>query len=72
MTQFVLLWSRTANALHVEPLEKMLSHNRESYTDNERVEYVPLYVGTEAEVDAAADACRGTLAARIQRAEATA
>lgn len=64
MSQFVLLWSKRLNELHVEPLERMLSVNRECYRDNEANDFLPLVIGTEADIDAAAEACRPTLAAR--------
>lgn len=64
MEQWVLLWSQRQNALHIEPLEKLLSLNRESYRDNEPVYYAPIAVGSLAEMQAAADNIRPTL---IQR-----
>jgi hypothetical protein len=42
MNVFVLLWSQRDNALHVEPLERVLSLNRESYTDDEPVHFAPI------------------------------
>jgi hypothetical protein len=64
MTQHALLWSHAQNALHIEPLERTLSLNRESYRDNEPVRYAPIAVGTLEEMQATAESIRATLAGR--------
>lgn len=65
--QWVLLWSQSQNALHIEPLERMLSSNRDAYKEDRRSDYVPLYIGERSHVDAASAYCHGTLAEREQR-----
>lgn len=69
MEQWVLLWSKDQNALHVEPLERMLSSNREAYKNNRRCGYVPIYIGERGHVDAAAAFCHSTLLNRETVAE---
>lgn len=59
--QWVLLWSQSANAFHVEPLSDMLDSNRRAYLENRRMDYVPLIVDARDIVDKTADACRSTL-----------
>lgn len=62
--QFVLLWSKSQNAIHVESLEDMLSSNRAAYKENRATDYVPLYVGERALIDSAAGFCHATLVGR--------
>lgn len=62
--QWVLLWSQSQNATHIERLEDMLSSNREAYRDNRRTDYVALFVGERGHVDAAALHCQSTLMGR--------
>lgn len=64
--QWVLLWSHRQNALHVEPLNEMLSRNRQAYSVNAGGDYRPLIVGTRDEVDTAANSVRGTMAQRAK------
>ncbi|WP_295539246.1 hypothetical protein [uncultured Pseudacidovorax sp.] len=66
---WVLLWSQSQNALHVEPLERMIAANRAAYTDDRRMDYVPLVIGERAQVDATATACRHTIMDRAERRE---
>jgi len=61
---YVLLWSQRQNALHVEPLERHLSLNRQAYRDNTGGDYRLLFIGTREEVDQAADAIRNTIRER--------
>lgn len=62
--QFVLLWSQAQNALHVEPLARCITLNRQAYADNRPGDYRLLLVGTRAEVETTADSIRPTLIAR--------
>jgi hypothetical protein len=62
--QWCLCWSRQQNALHVEPLARHLSLNRECYTDDISGDFRLLFIGSESEVATAADAARSTLQAR--------
>lgn len=68
--QWVLLWSQSQNALHIEPLHRMLSNNRKAYQENRRSDYIVLYVGERGHIDAAAGFCHATLAAREQERKA--
>ena len=61
---WVLLWSQRQNALHIEPMDAMLSANRNAYRDNRPGDYRLLFVGDKETVDAAADAMRSTMADR--------
>lgn len=62
--QWALLWSHKQNALHIEPLERMFSMNRQAYRDNKGGDYRLLLIGTRADVDATADSLRSTMARR--------
>lgn len=62
--QFVLCWSKSQNAVHIESLEDMLSSNRAAYKDNRATDYIPLYVGDKALIDSAAGFCHATLVGR--------
>jgi hypothetical protein len=64
MSQWVLLWSRSQNALHIEQFDSMLSNNRSAYRDDLESDYLPIAVGTQHDVDACAAHCRATLLAR--------
>lgn len=62
--QWVLCWSQSQNALHVETLTQHASKNREAYADNRPGDYRLLLVGTRAEVDATAASIRPTMVQR--------
>lgn len=62
--QYVLLWSQSQNALHIETLAKHASLNRAAYADNTPGDYRLLVVGTRDEVDATAASIRPTMALR--------
>jgi hypothetical protein len=59
--QFVLLWSKQANDMKIEPLEAYLSACRQAYKDNQPVEWVPTYVGERGVVASCLGHCAGTL-----------
>lgn len=61
-----LLWSHSQCALHVEPIGQMLHRNRQAYADDRRMDYAPIYFGSDLECRAAADAVRGTMHSRQQ------
>lgn len=63
---WVLLWSQSQNALHLEPLEDMQKANVEAFTENRRMDYVPLHVGTRESVHAAAEDVRPICRARAE------
>ncbi|MBT2322542.1 hypothetical protein J7E62_09310 [Variovorax paradoxus] len=48
---WVLLWSQSQNALHIEPISKMFASNLAAFNENRRMDYVPLFIGTIANVD---------------------
>lgn len=59
-----LCWSQRQNSLHVEPLERHLSLNRQAWGDNAAGDYRLLFVGPRLEVDAMAKNLRGTIGGR--------
>ncbi|MGV3679788.1 MAG: hypothetical protein ACO1PM_08690 [Acidovorax sp.] len=61
-----LLWSQSQCALHIEPIADMLSENRQAYATDRRMDYVPIYFGTDDECHQAATAVRGTMRQRQQ------
>ncbi len=61
---WVLLWSQSQNALHVERLTDMQKTNLEAFTENRRLDYVPLQIGSRAAVDWAANHVRPAVHAR--------
>lgn len=62
--RWVLLWSMNQNCLHIEPEARMFALNRERFAANAAGDYVPMFCGARAEVEAAATALRNTIAAR--------
>lgn len=63
---WVLLWSASQCAFHIESVADMLDANRSAFAEDRRMDYVPLAVGTEDHCHAAADALRPTLRDRQQ------
>ncbi|MFN9476380.1 hypothetical protein [Acidovorax sp.] len=61
-----LLWSQSQCALHIEPIADMLSENRQAYATDRRMDYVPIYFGTDDECHQAATAVRNTMHQRQQ------
>lgn len=63
--RYVLEWSHRSGNLHVQPLRRLLSVNRQSYAqDMPAPDYIPLYIGTRAECEQAAESMRNTLTGR--------
>ncbi|RCW73829.1 hypothetical protein [Pseudorhodoferax soli] len=60
----VMLWSQSQCALHIEPMDAMLSTNRQAYADDRRIDYVPLFIGTDEDCRAIAASVRGTMHTR--------
>ncbi|WP_295379591.1 hypothetical protein [uncultured Pseudacidovorax sp.] len=58
---WVLLWSQSQNALHIEPLSRMLHANQQALQQNRRSDYVLICLGERDQVDRAAANCRHTL-----------
>lgn len=62
---WVLEWHQKSNSFHVQPLDKLLSKNREAYANNaEGQNWRVLHIGTKDECEAAANAARPTLRRR--------
>ena len=63
---WVLEWSQSQNALHIQPLEKTLAFNRRLYANDTKCinDYRVLHVGSRDECEAMANSCRQTLRAR--------
>ena len=67
---YVLLWSQSQNALHIEPVKDMLTSNRRAYSEDRRMDYVPLLFGPRDDCDSLASSIRGTMRLRqIERPE---
>jgi len=66
----VLLWSRSQNVLHIEPLSRMLDKNRRAYVADRRMDYVPMFIGSDDDCHAAAASMRQTLIKRQDQREA--
>ena len=63
-SHWVMLWSQSQNALHIEPVARMLQANRSAYVDNRRMDYVPLLIDRKELVEGVADSVRNTLRQR--------
>ena len=64
--QWALLWSGRQKALHVESVEDMLTANRAACAADVSRDYVPLCIGTRAEVEEATAQLRPVLMLRAQ------
>ena len=60
----VMLWSQSQNALHVEPLARMLRMNRRAYTEDRGMDYVPLFIGSDDQCFELARSVGGTIRTR--------
>jgi hypothetical protein len=60
----VLLWSQSQNALHIETIEEMLEANRNALEENRRMDYVPIFIGSDDECHKAATGMRKVMHAR--------
>jgi hypothetical protein len=61
---WVLLWSQSQSLLHVERLSDVQKTNLDAFSDNRRLDYVPLQIGSREAVDVAANAVRPICHAR--------
>lgn len=69
---WVLEWHQSSNNLHIQPLNHLLSKNREAYADNkQRPNWITIYVGTQDDCIKAADAIRPTLRLREKECNAS-
>lgn len=64
---WVLLWSQSQNALHIERVNDMQRSNLDAFSGDRRMDYVPLQIGSREAVDAAANAVRPICHARAAR-----
>ena len=63
---WALEWDHKSNSIHVQPVNWMTARNVSSFKENSEpaARYVPLFIGTRAEVEAEADRVRSVLVAR--------
>jgi hypothetical protein len=61
---WVLLWSHSQNAFHIESFAEMLSSNRRAYSDDRQMDYVPLFAGKKDECHKISTAVRNTMLTR--------
>jgi hypothetical protein len=59
-----LLWNHATNTMRVQTVEWLLSHAREAYTGNRPMGWVPIAIGGEDAMRAAAQCCEPTLTKR--------
>lgn len=66
LSLWALLWQPGSNSVRVESLTSVLSNNRRRYMNDGSYEdsWLPLIVGTRAEVSEAAEAANSTVATR--------
>ncbi len=64
--QWVLLWSQSQCALHIEPAVSMIKSNLRAYAEDRRMDYVPLFMGERKDCDSIAASVRGTLRVRAE------
>lgn len=64
---WVLLWSQSQCATHIEPLLDMMTSNLQAYQGNRRMDYVPLAIGTESECRRVAAEIRPTMRERMEQ-----
>jgi hypothetical protein len=63
--QWVLLWSKRQNCLHIEPVDNWLSKNRVAYRDEATLaDFHPIYIGAKELCHQTADSVRSTITAR--------
>jgi hypothetical protein len=70
MTDYVLLWSKSQNSLHIESVDSWLSKNRTAYAnDSKLADYHPIVIGQKELCQQTADAVRNTIKDREQHRE---
>lgn len=67
--QYFLLWSKSKNDFHIEPVEHTLSVNSRCYRDDESIhdDYIPIAIGTQADISASAESCRKSTLVRRKK-----
>jgi len=68
---WVLLWSQSQNALHIERLRDTLKSSRDAFADDRQMDYVPLYVGDRDGADLVADTVRPIVRNRAEKRDCT-
>lgn len=62
---YALLWSKSQNCLHIEPVDNWLSKNRQAYQDEAKLcDYHPIVIADKETCHQTADSIRPTLKAR--------
>lgn len=61
---YVLEWNQSNDGLHIQALDRAVMSNRSAFTDNRRINYVPVSVGTREEMASLADELRPLLRMR--------
>lgn len=65
MNDYVLLWSKSQNCLHIETVANWLSKNRKAYGDDAKLtDYHPIVIADRETCHQTADAVRPTLKTR--------
>jgi len=63
--KYFLLWSKSQDALHIEPIERTMGINAEHFARNRQAnDYMPIAIGTQEQIDAVADVCRKAMLER--------
>lgn len=62
--EYVLLWSQSQNAFHIERTLDMLEANRRAFLEDRRMDYVAVLHGTRDECSDLADQTRDVLCKR--------
>lgn len=65
--QYALLWSQSQCALHIESVQEMLNTGRRACTDDRRMDYVPIFLGSDEQCHTVASRIRTTMHERAQR-----
>ena len=61
---YVLLWSQRQGMLHIETLQEMFANHIAAYQSDCNLEYIPLLIGDERVIEAAASDMQATLMER--------
>lgn len=64
---WVLLWSQSQCAVHIESVQDMLKSNRRAYTEDRRKDFVPVFFGQREACDSISLAIRGTMRERQEQ-----
>ena len=63
-SDYVLLWSQSQCALHIEAVGDMLRSNHSAFVDDRCMDYVSLFFGTHDECSHSADSIRHVMKSR--------